>query len=222
MMLGMATRTTRLERADANARAIIHEALREFDAARLALGLSMADVGQAVGMSRSQVGRLVRREIPDVSVKQICRLHAAVGLTDTMRAFPAGDPLRDAGQVRLLDQTHRRVSQTVGWHVERGVDRVGDLRAWDVVLDGHGCVDAIEAITRFGDAQAIQRRAMHKMRDDTSIQHLFLVIADTRSNRAGLAASRESMRTDLPLDTRAVLQALGAGRCPGASGIVVI
>ena len=222
MMVGMATRTTRLERADATARTIVDGALREFDSARLALGLSMADVGKAVGMSRSQVGRLVRREIPDVSVKQICRLHAAVGLTDTMRAFPAGDPLRDAGQVRLLDQTHRRVSATIGWHVERGVNRVGDLRAWDVVLDGHGCVDAIEAITRFGDAQAIQRRALHKLRDDTTVQHLFLVIAETRQNRAALAACRESMRTDLPLDTRAVLLAFGEGRCPGASGIVVV
>ena len=182
----------------------------------------MADVGQAVGMSRSQVGRLVRREIPDVTVKQICRLHAAVGLTDTMRAFPAGDPLRDAGQVRLLDQARRRVSSTIAWRVERGVDRIGDLRAWDVALDGHGCVDAIEAITRFGDAQAIQRRAMLKLRDDASVQHLFLVIADTRLNRAALAECREAMRTDLPLDTRAVLQALGEGRCPGASGIVIV
>lgn len=222
MMVGMTTRTTRLERADATARALVHEALREFDSARLALGLSMADIGRAVGMSRSQVGRLIRREIADVSVKQICRLHAAVGLTDTMRAFPAGDPLRDAGQVRLLDQTRRRVSATIGWHVERGVNRVGDLRAWDVVLDRHSCVDAIEAITRFGDAQAIQRRAMHKFRDDTTVQHLFLVIADTRLNRAALRACRESMRTDMPLDTRAVLQALGEGRCPGASGIVVV
>lgn len=222
MMVAMSTRTTRLERADANARTIIDGALREFDSARLALGLSMADVGQAVGMSRSQVGRLVRREIPDVTVKQICRLHAAVGLTNTMRAFPAGDPLRDAGQVRLLDQARRRVSSTIAWRVERGVDRIGDLRAWDAALDGHGCVDAIEAITRFGDAQAIQRRAMRKLRDDASVQHLFLVIADTRLNRAALAECREAMRTDLPLDTRAVLQALGEGRCPGASGIVIV
>ena len=221
-MVGMATRTTRLERADATARSLVHEAMREFDSARRALGLSMADVGRAVGMSRSQVGRLVRREIEDVSVKQICRLHAAVGLTDTMRAYPAGDPLRDAGQVRLLEHAHRRVSAAVGWHVERAVGRVGDLRAWDVVLDGHGCVDAIEAITRFGDAQAIQRRAMLKLREDTVVRHLFLVIADTRLNRSALSACRESMRTDLPLDTRAVLQALGEGRCPGASGIAVV
>ncbi|MFP5342047.1 MAG: hypothetical protein ACLGIJ_03840 [Candidatus Limnocylindria bacterium] len=218
----MATRTTRLERADATARKIVDEALQEFESARAALGLSMADVGQAVGMSRSQVGRLVRRELPDVTVKQICRLHAAVGLTDTMRSFPSGDPLRDAAQVRLLDQARRRVAARIDWHVERGVHRIGDLRAWDVVLDGHGCVDAIEAITRFGDAQAIQRRAMQKVRDDPTVRHLFLVVADTRANRAALAACRESMRTDLPLDTRPVLQALGAGRCPGASGIAII
>ena len=74
----------------------------------------------------------------------------------------------------------------------------------------------------FGDAQAIQHRAMRKLRDDVSVQHLFLVIAGTHANRAALAATRESMRTDLPLDTRAILHAWGESRCPGAGGIVVL
>jgi transcriptional regulator with XRE-family HTH domain len=221
-MAPMATRTTRLERADATARTIIDDAIREFDASRRALGLSMADVGAAIGMSRSQVGRLVRHEVPEVTVQQICRLYAAIGLTATLRGYPADDPLRDGGQVKLLDRLRPRVATTVAWHVERGLHGWRDTRAWDVVLDGHGCSDGIEAVTRFGDAQAIQRRAMRKLRDDRSIEHLFLVIAGTHANRAALAATRASMRTDLPLDTRAILQAWSAGRCPGAGGIVVI
>lgn len=218
----MVTRTTRLERADATARTIIDDALREFDASRRALGLSMADVGAAIGMSRSQVGRLIRRELPDVTVKQICRLYAAIGLTATMRGYPADDPLRDRGQVKLLVRLRPRVAASVAWHVERGLQGWRDARAWDVVLDGHGCTDGIEAITRFGDAQAIQRRAMRKLRDDSSVQHLFLVIAGTHGNRSALAATRDSMRTDLPLDTRGILQAWGEGRCPGSGGIVII
>lgn len=218
----MATRTTRLERADTTARTIIDDAIREFDATRRALGLSMAEVGAVIGMSRSQVGRLVRRELPDVTVKQICRLYAAIGLHATLRGYPEGDPLRDSGQVRLLGRLRPRVAATLAWHVERGLQGWRDARAWDVVLDGHGCTDGVEAVTRFGDAQAIQRRAMRKLRDDPSVQHLFLVIAGTHANRATLAATRESMRADLPLDTRVILQAWGEGRCPGAGGIVVI
>jgi transcriptional regulator with XRE-family HTH domain len=201
---------------------MIDDAIREFDASRRALGLSMSDVGAAIGMSRSQVGRLVRHEVPEVTVKQICRLYAAIGLTATLRGYPADDPLRDGGQVKLLDRLRPRVATTVAWHVERGLHGWRDARAWDVVLDGHGCTDGIEAITRFGDAQAIQRRAMRKLRDDTSIQHLFLVIAGTHANRAALTVTRESIRADLPLDTRAILQAWGAGRCPGAGGIVIL
>ncbi len=182
----------------------------------------MLEVGRAIGMSRSQVGRLVRRELEDVTVQQICRLHVAVGLTTAMRGYPAGDPLRDSAQVRLLDRLHQRVAAKIGWHAERPLVGWRDARAWDIVLDGHGCVDGVEGVTRFGDAQAIQRRSMRKLRDDRSVRHLFLVIADTSANRSSLAATRESMRTDLPLDTRAVLHAFGEGRCPGAGGIVII
>jgi hypothetical protein len=143
-------------------------------------------------------------------------------LTATLRGYPADDPLRDSGQVKLLNRLRPRVAATVAWHIERGLQGWRDARAWDLVLDGHGCTDGIEAVTRFGDAQAIQRRAMRKFRDDRSIQHLFLVIAGTHANRAALAATRESMRTDLPLDTRAILQAWSEGRCPGAGGIVIL
>ena len=61
-----------------------------------------------------------------------------------------------------------------------------------------------------------------KRRDDPRIGHVILLVADTRNNRRALALIRESLRDELPLDTRAVLSALRKGRSPGASGIVIL
>jgi transcriptional regulator with XRE-family HTH domain len=220
--LPVTTRTTRLDRATANARRLITDAIREFESSRVALGLSYAAVARSVGMSQSQVRRVVHGETDDVGIHQMCRLHAAVGLESLIRTTPVGDPLRDAGQVRLLHRFHERLPSGIGWHPERPLAGWRDARAWDSVIDGHGCVDGVEGVTRFGDAQAIERRAMRKLRDDATVQHLILLIADTRSNRRTLELVRPSLRSDLPLDTRDVMWALGRGRCPGASGVVVL
>jgi hypothetical protein len=82
--------------------------------------------------------------------------------------------------------------------------------------------DAVEAETRIRDGQAMWRRASLKLRDDPTISHVFLLVADTPSNRRAIAEIRELLRLDLPLDTRGVLSALGNGRCPGAGGVVFL
>lgn len=204
------------------ARSVTHDALREFRQARVAAGLSYRDVGRAVGLSPSQVGRLARGEIRDVTLGQVCRLHAAVGLVTTMRAFPLDDPIRDASQVRLMERLRVRLATAIRLRTEVTVPGHGELRAWDGVLDGHGCTDALEAESRVGDIQAMERRIMRKHRDDPTIKHVFLVVSDTRSNRDVLRVFREQLRGNFPLDTSQVLASLSAGRCPGASGIIVI
>jgi hypothetical protein len=97
-----------------------------------------------------------------------------------------------------------------------------DLRAWDAVVDSTGCPDAFEVETRLWDLQSMERRAMLKLRDDATIQHVFLVVADTKANRRALAAGREMLRSAFPLDTRAVMASLAAARCLGAGGVVII
>ena len=97
-----------------------------------------------------------------------------------------------------------------------------DLRAWDGVLDLPGERDAVEAETRVRDGQAMWRRVSLKRRDDPTISHVFLIVADTRANRRAIAEIRDLLRPDLPLETRSVLSALGNGRCPGAGGIVFL
>jgi hypothetical protein len=90
------------------------------------------------------------------------------------------------------------------------------------VIDGHGCIDGVEAETRLHDGQATIRKIQLKLRDDERVRHVIVVLAETRSNRAALRAIRPGLRSDFPLDSRVVLGALGRGACPGASGIVVL
>ncbi len=55
-------------------------------------------------MSRSQYGRVERGELNLLSIEQACRAAAAVGLELSVKTFPNGDPVRDAGQLRLLER----------------------------------------------------------------------------------------------------------------------
>jgi transcriptional regulator with XRE-family HTH domain len=218
----MPVRDSRLDRAHANADSIVAEAVREFQTSRRALGLSMREAGAAVGMSTSQVSRICAGRTIEVTVEQLCRLHSAVGLRSVMRAYPDGDPVRDIAQVRLLERLRVRTSQDLRWRTEVPVHGSTDARAWDAMVEGHDCREGIEAVSRFGDAQMILRRLMRKLRDDTRVGHVVLLLADTHANRRALEEVRASLVADLPLDTRAILRALGRGECPRGSGIVIL
>jgi len=178
----------------------------ELRRARLGAGLSQASVGDACAMSRSQVGRIERGELPRISLDQATRAALAVGLRLSIRAYPDGDPVRDAAQLALLDRLQRRLPPGTSWATEVPLPIPGDRRAWDalVVLKGRraGC----EAETRLSDIQALERRLALKLRDG-GVDVLIVVVANTRSNRAVLEAHRADLRTLLPLSSREVMAA---------------
>jgi transcriptional regulator with XRE-family HTH domain len=218
----MAARDRRLDRALATSRRLAIGAIAEIRDARVASGLSQQAVGLAVGLSASQVARFERGALHDLRLEQVCRLSTAVGLQPSLRFYPDGDPIRDVGQARLLERLRSRIAPQLVWRLEVPLHGQSDSRAWDAVVDGAGCLDAIEAETRLRDLQATERKVARKLRDDTTIQHVILLVADTRMNRRALAEEREALRTQFPLDTREALVNLGQGRCPGASAIVIL
>ena len=218
----MPTRDRRLDRAIAASRTISSYAIAEIRSARIAIGLSQDDLGRSVGVSGSQVGRFERGELEELGIEQLCRLSASVGLVPSLRLYPAGDPVRDVAQVRLLERTRRRLAPTADWRTEVPLHGRSDSRAWDAVLKTDRCVDAFEAESRLGDLQAIERRILLKLRDDPLVGHVFLVVAATRANRRALALGREALRGNFPLDTRDALASLSAGRCPGWNGLLVL
>lgn len=218
----MAVRNGALDRARETSKRLVSHAVGEIHGARIAAGLSQQALGAAVGLSASEVGRFERGDVQDVGIDRLCRMAAAAGLTVSLRLFPEGDPVRDAGQVRLLDRLRDRVPPSVRWRQEVPLFGRDDLRAWDAVIDGTGCADAVEAETRFVDTQATERRVALKLRDDSTVAHVVLLLADTRLNRRTLAAVRESLRATYPVDGRVALSRIAVGRCPGGNAIVVM
>ena len=96
----------------------------------------------------------------------------------------------------------------------------GDMRAWDLVIDGPGTV-GIDAETRLRDIQATQRRCEMKWRD-SGLDRVVLLVAATRHNRRVLREHRGALGSTFPADTAEILGELRRGRVPARNGIVVI
>jgi hypothetical protein len=154
------------------------------------------------------------------TIRELACVGAAVGLDVRVRAYPAGDPIRDAGQVRLLERLRVRLHPSLRWSTEVPLPIDGDLRAWDAVIRGANWRLPVEAETALDDIQATERGLTLKQRDGDA-DHVILLVADTRRNRAALAAAPGAF-AELPLRTREILAALGTGTRPTGSGIVIL
>ena len=199
----------------------------ELRIARVSAGLSQHDVGDRSGLSGSQVSRLERGLVPNASVAELARVGAIVGLDVRIRAYPGGDPVRDAGQIRLIERFRSRLHPTISVRLEVPLSIVGDRRAWDLVLgnlfDAGGVQHEMptEVETRIVDTQAQLRRLTLKMRD-AGVDVVLLVVADTPSNRRAITANRPIMSAMFPVSPRVALAALAEARHPGGSSLVFI
>jgi transcriptional regulator with XRE-family HTH domain len=219
--LGVAASVRRVERAIERAREIRMRVGREIRTARRGAGLSLRAAGASVGVSASAFSRIERGLDENISLHPLCRACAAVGLEFGGRAFLDGDPIRDAGHVRLLARLRQRLAAASPWTNEVPIPLPGDRRAIDAETRLEGRRIGFEAELQLDDIQALERRLALKKRD-AGLDVLVLVVADTRRNRDVLARHRESLRPAVPLDARDVLSALGRGVAPAGDGLVVL
>jgi Helix-turn-helix. len=190
--------------------------------ARLNAGLTLREVGRRVGVAPSTVLAVERADEPGARPDLLSRQAAAVGMRVRIRAYPDGDPIRDAASVRLIGAFRARLPADLQFRPEVPVsDAPGDLRAWDGVLDLPGCTCGLEFVTRFHDCQAQLRAFELKLRDG-SVDRLVVVVMATHANRRALSAARDIVAAAFPLATRQVIAALAAGRDPGSNGIVLL
>ena len=197
------------------------EAGRELRVARHAAGATMAAVGLRLGWSKSKISRIERGLSPRVTLADIARCAAVVGLRASLRLFPSGRALRDIGQVQLLAALNARMHHVWRSSQEVPVPIAGDLRAADQVSELPGCRLMIEAYRRFSDWQ-LQTRAARLKQRDLGATRLLLLLEDTLTNRRAVAAAGEDLFRSFPVSQRAMLAALGAGRDPGGDGIVFL
>src|SRR5215207_1996834 len=221
MMRGMATRDRPLDRANRTANAMVAAAADELRRARTNGGLIQRDVAQAAGVSHATVSRIERAASPEASLIVLARLASVVGLKPSLRFYPDGDPIRDVAHVRLLERLHGRLHPDLRWRTEVPLLIPGDLRAWDATIVGAGFGVGVEAETRLRDLQAAARRTNLKQRDG-ELDHVILLVADTRANRLALRLGAADLGTAFPVAQRDCLRALREGRDPGGSAIIVL
>jgi hypothetical protein len=182
--------------------------------------VSQSVVGRAAGVSHPVVSRIERGVAPNVPLRRLATLAAVVGLRLSIRAYPAGPPVRDAAQIALLGRLRSVLHRSLTWRTEVPIPIDGDLRAWDSSISGRAWTAYVDAETRIRDAQALGRRTALKQRD-TRTDRVILLVADTRSNREVLRALNGTLIAD-SLPPRQIIDALARGQDPGGSGVILL
>lgn len=217
----MATRTRSIDDARRSWERMAVTTGDELRAARYVLGATLQDVADAIGVSASEVSRRELAKSPRLTGEKLAIHAAAVGLRLSVRLWPVGGGVRDAGQARYVAAFLARAGRAWRVVVEAPVPIAGDLRAADILLVGGATRIAVEVITRLADLQAQVRAAQLKARD-IGATRLILVIAGTHANRRALSAVRGALLDSFDLDTRRLMSELATGRDPGRDGIVVL
>ncbi|HET6745179.1 MAG TPA: helix-turn-helix transcriptional regulator [Candidatus Limnocylindria bacterium] len=192
----------------------------EVRAARLAAGVSQATVARSIGVAKSTVSRLEAGRPPLPNFVTAARMARVVGLDLSIRCFPAAGQLRDSAHVALMSRLVQRTSPAIDCAFETPV-RPGDPRAWDIHLRSGSRTAGVAAETRIRDLQALLRRE-HLKRAEGRVDHLLLLVANTKHNRQVVREAGPILAKAMPLRTRAVLAALKRGELPPADGLVLL
>ena len=217
----VATKTRQIDLGTARGQEILRRAGLEIRSARTDRALSLDAVGRAVALSASQVSRIERGLVGHVSVRDLARLRAVVGLDLSMRSFPSGQPIRDVAHVALLEDVRALLHRSLQWSVEVPLPIVGDRRSWDALLRGQGWRYGVEAETAPHDSQALARRLQLKQRDG-QVDGVLLVLRRTTQTRRFLAEAGQSLASAFPVDGRRAIELLRAGLDPGGNAIIVL
>ena len=213
---------SRIARADRRTTSLRARIAAEIRVARNSAGLTLAQVGRAAGVSRSETSRIERGDAGWVDLMTLGRLAAVVGLDLWVRTFPGEEPLRDAGHIRLADTFRELVAPPLRIRAEVPVGDRRDRRAWDITLtDPTDDACAVELETRFVDAQAQHRRIAQKLAE-SAIDRVVVVLADTRANRTAVPSAAGLLRTAFVLEDRAAVDALRSGLLPQRSALIFV
>ena len=210
----------RMDEANRRAERVRRELVEELRRSRVQFGLSQEAVAQALGSDKATISRLERGLVRDIGVGHLVRHATVVGLVLRADLFPAGAPLRDAGQLKVLNRLQPHVRAPFAWRLEMPVGP-NDLRAFDAGAVMAGCRIGFEVWSRVRDVQA-QARSSQRKRVDARLDRLILVFGETAVNRSAVRDAGDALRRAFPLTTRQVLTALREGRDPGEDGLVFV
>jgi transcriptional regulator with XRE-family HTH domain len=222
MLPEVGTRQTRLERGRERARELRAISLTELRNARITAGSSQRALARLLGWSQSRYSEWERNLI-DPALSEICEVASLLGLRPGLSFHPIGDPLRDAGQSRLVARFLALLSPL--WHValEAPFPTLGDLRSWDVFLrlasPAHRT--GVEAETRIRDQQELVRRIRQRELHGGA-ETILIVLSDSTHNRANVGALRNALGPKFQAQPRAILAALRLAVPLPGSGVILL
>ena len=190
---------------------------------RLMLGQSQELVARSCRMSRGRFARIERGRATNLTILELDRIAAVLGLAASIRLYPGGPPVRDAAHAARLTKLLTHVRPPLSYRIEVPLPKAGDRwdgRAWDVVLSGGGRRTSVELEMRLRDVQAMWRRLDLKRRDDPT-DDVLLLVADTRANRRVIAEFAVLFKELPKLRPSAVRAAVQAGRHPGTGFLLI-
>jgi hypothetical protein len=129
--------------------------------------------------------------------------------------------VRDHAHLALLERLRAAIGDALGWQTEVPLPNPGDRRAWDALIRVARVRVGVEAETRGRDSQDLQRRLSLKRRDG-GVDHVILLLADTRHNRSFLRAAGQGLLGDFPVPGPVALERLAAGQDPQGSSIILL
>jgi hypothetical protein len=183
--------------------------------------VTLRALGRAVGLSEASSSRIVAGRSDDVGIVRLSTMLAVVGLDLSARAYPGGQPLREAGQAVVLRSFRACLHRELRFATEVPLPIPGDLRAWDAVVSAPDWRYGVEVETHPVDAQALERRLALKVRDGL-VDGALLVLPATRHTRLFLTAAGDLLAPSFPVGGRRALELLRAGVDPGGSAIIVL
>jgi transcriptional regulator with XRE-family HTH domain len=219
--VGTATRT--LDDAIRRAARQRTEIGHEFRERRLMLGQSQGHVAASSRMSRNHYGQIEGGSLRSLTIDELNRIAAVLGLAPSLRLYPDGVAVRDVAHASRLTGFLGRLRPPLTYRVEVPLPMAGgrpERRAWDAVLFEGRRRCAVELEMRLRDIQAARRRIDLKRRDDPT-ESFLLLVADTRFNRRVLAEFR-ALFADLPrLRPSRVREAFEAGEVPPTALLLI-
>lgn len=194
---------------------------RELRVGRILAGQTQKQVAAALHTSTSHVSRVEHGLIRGLTMAQLHRHAAVVGLKPYLNLYPLIARPLDRAQLQLFERFRARIG--AGWKVALEVPMPirGDLRAADAVLEIPGCRCVVEIISRLADLQAQLRAARRKVRD-LEADRLILVVGATPTNRRAIRDSGPAVEDAFPVRTREALQRLAAGVDPGGDALILL
>lgn len=217
----MANRQSALQEASRLAAWVLRVIGRELRVARILAGQTQRDVAAILRTSTSHVSRVEHGLIRGLTMAQLHRHAAAVGLKPYVNLYPLVARPLDRAQLQLFERLRARISAVWTVTLEATMPIRGDLRAADAMLAIPGCRCVVEIVTRLADFQAQLRSARRKVRD-LGADRLILVLAATPTNRRAVRDSGRAVDDAFPVRTKEALRRLAAGTDPGGDALILL